>query len=181
MPTPGHRWYHLVFHTRGSWLHGDPRGFRSRDHRVHSGGDYKQRPPTGEHDGLHDYMKGRSGNQIMIPADLRRVVGEVILAKTGKQSYRVFAICVGITHTHVLAELPDDYDGARRIVGTWKQASSHAVRAELPGQVWAEGGKPIEVNSRGHQNEVFGYIIDYVKEDAWVWTYKDGVIHDPAV
>ncbi|HEX3314753.1 MAG TPA: hypothetical protein VHR72_07680 [Gemmataceae bacterium] len=27
--------------TYGSWLPGNPRGFRSRKHRIHSSGDYK--------------------------------------------------------------------------------------------------------------------------------------------
>lgn len=50
------RWFHIMWSTYGVWLHGDPRGFRDRFHRIHSSGDYKHPPPKGEHAGLHRYM-----------------------------------------------------------------------------------------------------------------------------
>ncbi len=53
MPTPGKCWWHNILSTHGSWLPGNPRGFRSRNHRIHSSGDYKNPPPLGEHAGLH--------------------------------------------------------------------------------------------------------------------------------
>jgi hypothetical protein len=38
-------WYHVVVHVYGSWLRGDPRGWRARHHREHVDGDYKNPPP----------------------------------------------------------------------------------------------------------------------------------------
>ncbi len=35
---------HVMFSTRGHWLPVDPRGFRNRDHRIHSSGDYTHPP-----------------------------------------------------------------------------------------------------------------------------------------
>jgi len=46
------KWIHAYWSTFGVWLPGDPRGFRSRGHRIHSSGNYKDPPPTGEHAGL---------------------------------------------------------------------------------------------------------------------------------
>jgi hypothetical protein len=37
------RWYHVIISTYGGWLHGDPRGFRTRHHRAHVEGDYNIR------------------------------------------------------------------------------------------------------------------------------------------
>ena len=47
--------YHLIWGTYGSWLPGDPRGFRTRRHREHVEGDYKHPPPPGLYEGLHAY------------------------------------------------------------------------------------------------------------------------------
>jgi hypothetical protein len=38
-------WYHVTGSTYGAWLPGDPRGFRTRHHRQHVEGDYKDPPP----------------------------------------------------------------------------------------------------------------------------------------
>ena len=36
MPKPGMIWRHVIISTHGSWLPGDPRGFRSKDHDIHA-------------------------------------------------------------------------------------------------------------------------------------------------
>ena len=43
----GGKWFHFMTSTYGSWLYGDPRGFRTRHHREHVDGDYKNPPPLG--------------------------------------------------------------------------------------------------------------------------------------
>src|SRR4051812_22286516 len=43
-------WLHVSGSTYGTWLRGDPRGWRSRRHREHCEGDYKNPPPKGEFD-----------------------------------------------------------------------------------------------------------------------------------
>ncbi len=173
MPLPGKRWWHLVLHTRGSWLHGDPRGFRSRDHRLHSSGDYKRPPPPDEHAGLRAYHRGRSAPPVVLSPSLRSRVGLTLRRKLQRQRHEALAISVGPTHAHLLAELPESYQAALTLSASWKQASSHAVRDELPGRVWAEGGKPIPIRNHAHQREVFDYIVDHArKEGAWVWTFR---------
>ena len=42
MPAWNH-WYHCTAHTYGTWLRGDPRGWRARHHREHVDGDYRNR------------------------------------------------------------------------------------------------------------------------------------------
>jgi hypothetical protein len=51
MAQPGMLWRHVIINTFCTWLHSDERGFRSRKHRIHSSGDYRRRPPKGEHAG----------------------------------------------------------------------------------------------------------------------------------
>ncbi len=173
MPTPGKRWYHIILNTHGSWLPGDPRGFRSRKHRKHSSGDYKHPPPKGEHAELHEYAKRVSGDAIWIKSSLRSIVGETILGKIEKQEHRVLAISVGSNHAHILVELPDNRSVVVAICGTWKQAASHKVREELPGNIWAEGGDPIPIRDEAHHRRVYDYILRHRDEHAWIWSFKD--------
>ncbi|MGA2498375.1 MAG: hypothetical protein ABSH20_11575 [Tepidisphaeraceae bacterium] len=47
MGRPWNDWYHCMGNTYGTWLYGDPRGFRTRHHREHIPYDYKHPPPPG--------------------------------------------------------------------------------------------------------------------------------------
>ncbi|MFI4859820.1 MAG: hypothetical protein ACIAXF_03960 [Phycisphaerales bacterium JB063] len=172
MPAPGKRWYHLVLHTHGSWLHGDPRGFRSRKHRLHSSGDYKNPPPQGEHAKLHAYQQAQSTPAVCIPDAIYPAIGEAILNKARKLHHQVLAISVGATHAHLLIEIPNDYDAAKRIAGQLKQAASHQVGHALPGKIWASGGKPIEVDTPDHHRRVYAYILRHRTEGDWTWSVK---------
>jgi len=73
-------WRHVVLGTRRSWLHGDGRGFRSRGHRIHSSGDYRDPPPEGEHAGLRAYHEKRAkGPAIRVSKRLRAEAGKALL------------------------------------------------------------------------------------------------------
>ncbi len=173
MPRSGMRWRHVIISTVNSWLPGDPRGFRSRKHKIHSSGDYKHPPPPGEHAGLHAYSKKISGNPVLVPYELRSVVGMAILRKLRKLDYRVLALSVGGMHAHALVELPDDILIVRHIAGQCKTVSSHAIRRSVPGRVWGAGGTYKPVDNARHHRQVFRYILD--QEDAWVWSLRDGL------
>ncbi len=171
MPKAGMRWRHVVISTVNSWLPGDPRGFRSRKHKIHSSGDYKHRPPPGEHAGLHAYHQRNSGRPVIISPELRPVVGRAILAKLKKLEHQVLAVSVAGMHTHFLAELPDDVALIRHVLGQCKSASSHAIRGRLPGRVWGAGGDYDPVDDPVHHRNVYQYILD--QENAWIWSFRD--------
>jgi REP element-mobilizing transposase RayT len=167
------RWRHVVISTHNSWLPGDPRGFRAKNHKIHSSGDYKNPPPPGEPAGLYAFSKNISGAPVVIPPDLRRVVGKSILAKLNKLHFRTLAMAVAGMHVHFLAELPADIKKVRHVVGQCKAVSSHQIRDRLPGRVWGHGGSFKPVDTPEYQQHVYQYILD--QEDAWIWCYKDGV------
>src|ERR1051325_3887554 len=148
MPQPGKLWRHVVIGTHNSWLPGDPRGFRTEDHKIHSSGDYKNPPPVGEHAGLFKYSKRISGAAVVIPTELRETVGRAIVAKLQQEHHRVLAVSVSGMHSHWLVELPDDMPTIWKIIGQCKSASSHAVRKQLPGRVWARQGNPKRINDK---------------------------------
>jgi REP element-mobilizing transposase RayT len=170
MPTEGKRWRHVVISTLNSWLPGDPRGFRTVDHKIHSSGDYKNPPPPGEHAGLHRYSKKISGDPVMVNEELRETIGMVMVNEMNRLSHRILAIAVAATHCHLLVELPDDLKEIRKIIGECKRKASVAVRKHLPGRVWAHDGKYGKVDTVEHHRNTFNYILN--QEGAWVWSYK---------
>ena len=172
MPSPGKQWYQIILNTHRSWLHGDPRGFRSKQHRIHSSGDYRNPPPKGEHVGLHRYEK-QYGKPVKLPSKLWPVIGQRLVEKVESQSYRVLTVSVDAMHAHLLVELPPDRKAIKRIVGLWKQAASHAVRDVLPGRIWSEDCDPEPMNDRRHQVNTFHYILRHAQTTgAWVWHFK---------
>ena len=171
MPKPGKRWRHVTLGIYNSWLPGDPRGFRTWDHKLHSSGDCKNPPREGEHSGLHEFSKRFSGPVVIIPWELREVAGRKILKKLRDLDHEVLAIAVAGMHTHIQVELPDDVPTIRQIVGDCKRAASHAIRAVLPGRVWARDGGYKRIDNKGYHRNVFRYILQ--QKDAWIWSYKD--------
>jgi len=173
MPTPGKAWHHIIFNTRSSWLTGDPRGFRSRNHRKHSDGDYKSPPPAGQHAGLHRMVREASRSAVKLPKQLWPVIGEAVLDKCVEQDHRVLVIAVDAMHVHLLVELPSDRKAIKQLVGSWKQKASHAVRDQLPGSIWSKSCDPILIKDRAHHVRAYRYIRDHAQQGAWVRTFKD--------
>ena len=116
MPEEGKRWRHIIISTLNSWLPGDPRGFRTVEHKIHSSGDYQNPPPEWEHAGLWEYSKRISGNPVIIPRALRELIGRAILAELDKQHMSVLVLAVSGQHAHLLVELPDDKKAVRSFV-----------------------------------------------------------------
>ena len=173
MPRPGMLWRHVIINTLRTWLHGDARGFRSRKHRIHSSGDYRNPPPPGKHAGLFRYHEQRSGEEVTIPEHLRKPIGMAIVAYLVVQGYRVLSVAVSKVHAHFVVELPADHPTVKRIVGEAKRQSSRAAKAELPGHVWAEGGTYKPVETRGHLEAAYEYVLYDQGRDAWTWSYRD--------
>jgi hypothetical protein len=75
-------WFHITWNTYGTWLPGDPRGFRSHNHRIHSSGTYKSPPPPGEHHLLHQRAKRELKREpIRLNAEQQRIALDAVLAK----------------------------------------------------------------------------------------------------
>lgn len=170
MPQPGKMWWHVVLSTYGSWLPGDARGFRSKDHKIHSSGDYKSPPPRGEHEGLHIYHRSRVGSIVLTDAE-KPLVGNALWDRIEERGHRILVLAVARTHAHFLAELPIEHKAMKHEVGEAKRVSSLAVTLEHPGGVWAREGDYNRVKTEQYHRQVYGYILG--QEGAWIRTFKD--------
>src|SRR5207244_5320241 len=100
------QWYHIITSTYGSWLYGDPRGFRTRHHREHVEGDYKNPPPPGRYDDLARRSRdSMSQPPVVLPVALRQVVGGSIKEKLERLGGLVLCLAVGGQHVHVLVKM----------------------------------------------------------------------------
>jgi REP element-mobilizing transposase RayT len=107
---------------------------------------------------------------VVLPPDLRPVVGAACLEQFAKEDIRLHAIAVGGEHVHVAVDcLPD---GLKQLVGRVKKVSSHRIRSRLPGKVWALGCKPVAVKDDRHWQNVFRYVLAHAPK-AWVWASEE--------
>lgn len=173
MPQPGRRWRFVTIGTHNSWRPGDERGWRSRGHRIHSSGDYRNSPPLSEHRGLREWVNARSGRAVVVPRDLREVVGQALIRALADMGYRVAAASVSGQHAHVLVELPADLKEVRAIGGEAKRHSSRAIRSRLAGHVWAGGGDFKPIDSREAQTRAYRYVVFRQGAGACTWGVRE--------
>lgn len=167
------RWRHVILTTHSTWLHGDPRGFRSRDHRIHSSGDYQNPPPKGEHAGLHRYQLAQSAPPTVLDQTVFEVIGKAVLENLLKQSYAVEAIAVTPTHVHILANVPDELDRLHEMIGWLKRFATRAARQYSRSlasvEIWAEGQTLKFIKDDQHWRATREYILTKQGSDAWTW------------
>lgn len=167
--------YHVIWSTYGSWLPGDPRDFRTRHHRMHVEGDYRNPPPPGTHAGLRRHARqAMGGDPVVIPRRLRPVAGEAALERLAIEGAVILALSLAGQHVHV-AFLGDSGD-VKPAIGRVKKVSSHRIRQELPGQVWAGGCKVVRVREDAHWRNVLTYLGNHAREGAWVWMKEERVV-----
>lgn len=165
-------WFHITWNTYGTWLPGDPRGFRSHNHRIHSSGTYKSPPPPGEHHLLHQLAKRELKREpIRLNAEQQRIALDAVLAKARSIDAEPLAIAIAATHVHLLARFDKARVGIE--VGQLKREASNALADHHPGGVWSARCHPRPVFNQQHQRDAFHYIAAHAQEGALVWTYRD--------
>jgi len=198
--TPWNNWFHVTGNTYGTWLPGDSRGWRTRHHREHVEGDYKNPPPTGLHAKQLEYAKHlMRRKRIVLSPEQRYVACMEMVATLRFHAVEVVDACVSAKHFHVLARfvpLPGKpypprvpIEGARNdapvsrirtprhLVGVAKkQSAKRLVREGLAeaGGVWGVRCKAKPIRDRAHQVRVAGYIRKHAAEGAAVWSIVRG-------
>ena len=167
-------WFHLIFSTYGSWLPGDPRGFRTRLHREHVDGDYKAPPPRGKYEVRHRRSQELiKQSPVIFSARWREIIGRALAGRL--QLLGGFVLCAAVSgqHAHLLAKLPSG--NAREPCGlATKHAWFEGRDRGWSGQMWKRSGPADQkrVRSREHQLNVYYYILEHAAEGAWVWKWE---------
>ena len=186
MRHPWNNWFHCTGSTYGTWLPGDPRGWRSRKHRRHVEGDYKDPPPPGTYDELLAQSTRALKRKPVFITPPGRAVACREMARTLLQHHvELVDLSVGAIHWHLLARftpLEDHADAeslkrtARRLIGLAKKNSSRLLTDSLlvpRGGAWAVRGGIHPVHDRGHQLRVVSYIREHANDGAVVWSQLD--------
>ena len=168
-------WYHVVCNTYGTWLPGDPRGWREKDHKKHVPGDYKNPPPKGFGTELHKYSKGAlKQNPVFLTPKQREIAGRAMVDSFVLHDREVIALSVGRIHFHLLGRFEAPL--VRKDVGLAKLNAYHRLReAGHQGKVWQREAGVTPIADRRHQERVFDYIRKHANKGAWVWTFRDGI------
>ena len=171
---PWNDWYHVTVHAYGSWLRGDHRGWRSRHHREHVDGDYKNPPRKGKYDNLYELSKAlMKRDAVKIATHLRKFIADEIATKLRSDGIEVLIVSVDAKHVHVLARFPDH--NVRHWIGRAKKHASHALRQQglrtEKGGLWGKRCHPEPIENRAHEVFCFGYIRDHFKRGAELWRF----------
>jgi hypothetical protein len=165
-------WYHLIATTYGAWLYGDSRGFRTRHHREHVEGDYKNPPPPGKY--AEQERRSRESmpeEPVVLPVELRPVVGLSIVERLRGLGAQVLVLSVSGQHIHILAKMP--FGQPRHWLGrakrhVWFVLRDHGWR----GKLWGKRSKAISIKDRPHQLNTFNYILRHARQGAWIWDFR---------
>jgi hypothetical protein len=165
-------WFHIILTAYGAWLEGDARGFRTRHHREHVDGDYKNPPPLGK------YADREARSRRLLKQEPvewtpsgRGMVGSALVSRFQKLGAFVLCAAVARQHVHLLVKLPRAQ--ARRWSGLAKKHAWFVARERgWTTKMWGKRGKQSPIKDRRHQLNVYHYIMNHAEEGAWVWCWK---------
>ena len=168
-------WYHVDCHTYGTWLPGDPRGWREKRHRKHVTGDYHNPPPKGTGDLMHQRAhQALKQAPVHLDRSQREIAGRALVEMLVSQQIEVLAVSLDSIHFHVLARFPDKQ--VRPPVGRAKKHAYHCLRDRgRTGKLWERKSHVTPITGRKHQVNVFRYITGHKQQGAWVWTFREGL------
>jgi len=110
---PWNNWYHCIGTTHGSWVRGDPRGWRAKHHREHVEGDYMRPPAPGVYSQLQrESQKLMKRPPVALDPQQRLAACLAIIEALEHHQVEVVDLAVGAKHYHLLARFTP-LDGSR--------------------------------------------------------------------
>jgi hypothetical protein len=170
MSSPPSRWCHVTITTYGNWLPGDPRGFRTWDHREHVEGDYKSPPKEDYSERLAANKRRQRSRPTVLTVEQREIVCLAIRERLAMLDVLVVCVAMGRCHGHVLAKFP--LGDAREPIGVAKRHAWYCLREiGWSGRLWAKRCGVKSIHDRKHQLNVYRYILEHEREGAFVWAW----------
>jgi REP element-mobilizing transposase RayT len=173
------RWFHILLTAYAAWLYGDQRGFRTRRHREHVEGDYKNPPAPG----MYTHKESRSRRLLKQPPvefqNVKAVVGTAVREKMERLGSLVIAVAVADHHVHMLAKAP--WDKPREWAPLAKKHAWFELRnLGWKGKLWAKRPWARTIKDRQDQLNVYHYILRHGLQGAWIWDWAvDRPAHGP--
>lgn len=142
-------WYHVGTNTYGTWLPGDPRGWREKHHKKHVEGDYRNPPPEGTGDGLHKRTRDRlKRTPVRLRHPQREIVGRAMVEMLLDQQVELLALSMDAVHCHLLGRFRDG--SVRPRVGRAKKHACFCLRDHgHKGRLWSEEAIPSQSPTDG--------------------------------
>ena len=101
--------------TYGTWLPGDPRGFRTRHHHEHVEGDYKNPPAPGQYEERHACARHRmKRSPVFLRPEQRRVACLAFGEKLVELDVELVDLSISEMHFHLLARFTPFIDDLQR-------------------------------------------------------------------
>jgi REP element-mobilizing transposase RayT len=171
--APWNNWYHCMFHTYGTWLPGDPHGFRTRHGRQHIDGDYKN-PPREDFTALHKHSASLLKRPpVRFSPEQRTIVRDALLASFAKWCVELVVLSVDSIHVHLLARFPRQ--NPRHFIGLAKKESSAFLKRMegfAAGGLWGARAQCEPIENRAHQVSTVRYILRHQDKGAAVHFQK---------
>ncbi len=158
--------------TYGTWLPGDPKGFRTQHHREHIDGDYRSPPPAGR-----DAERWAHAKRIMrrepvyLTLPQRQRAGDEIVRSFAKRHIELKVISIDCVHLHALSPHPDR--NPRHHMGIAKRECSHYMKQDNlapAGGLWGVRCECVPIKDAKHFDNVDRYILDHESKGAAVWS-----------
>jgi hypothetical protein len=198
-PNAWNNWYHAVGSTYGTWLRGNPRGFRTFQHRQHVEGDYRNAPAPGVWEPVFERSKKTLRYPVLnLDMNQRRVICSAMVDKLQSDHVEVVVIAIVMNHFHVLARFPglaakqiqthgasilkDGRDPApRHFLGRARRHASFELSAagmKPVSPVWASRPKCEPIENRRRQVNTARYIEQHVEQGTAVWVVTRGFLFE---
>jgi hypothetical protein len=149
------------------------RGFARATTGSTSKGDYRNPPPEGMYEALHEHAKRAMKREpVHLDREQRQRALDEVVASFQRRRFKLGVVSVDAIHLHGLVRCPDR--DPKRWIGIAKKESSHYCKetGHAPvGGIWATGSKCLPVRDQKHWYNVRKYIRDHRLKGAVVWLY----------
>lgn len=173
----GH-WWLVTWVTYGSWLPGDPRGFKTWRKREYVPPVYGTAQPDELTYNPDDYKDRLQHARQLCPTEIRlsgparRICCDAIRADIAEISIAPAILAVATQHVHLIAKFGDCR--IRPTVGRMKFAATQQLHLTkiIAGRIWAKGCHMESLPNQDAFEQAFHYVADHESEGAHLLRWK---------